>query len=105
MVFIQLKELLMKAQSRILSYKLMIHYPGQWILLLLYAKARGLSSDQKTINYSLDPPPEACPPLRPASRALSLPFSKEPLEAWPPLEAISLFENVSIRPIWQCNGR
>ncbi len=30
-----------------------------------------------------DPPP-ANPPLRPASLAASLPFSKEPLEAFPP---------------------
>lgn len=34
----------------------------------------------------------ARPPLRPASRALSLPFWKWPVDAWPPLEAISCYK-------------
>jgi hypothetical protein len=43
--------------------------------------------------YSASPPPPPVPvrepPLRPASRARSLPGSKLPEEAWPPFEAIS----------------
>lgn len=39
---------------------------------------------------------EADPPLRPASLAFSLPGSKDPLEAWPPCDAISLCSCISV---------
>lgn len=42
-------------------------------------------------NYYLEPP------FRPASRARSLPGSKEPLEAWPPMDAISRWHELALR--------
>lgn len=52
-------------------------------------RARDVEQYQVLLPSSLMEYYEACPPLRPASLAFSLPGSKLPEEAFPPLEAIS----------------